>query len=246
MLKSLKEMNGTQMTGLMLVVGITVVFLAGLFTPGVLIIDMVSGADPADLEDRLVAKVNNTDATLLTGTFYLLGHVLFLGGLVGLWPRGRGGSGGDAVTRAGILTVSVGVFCGMASALLDWAMVLSARISEAAGIPFEDYWPFSQNFNAMDALIEALLLMTLFSGYLLVGCGLARRFTGRHKSAAKGIALVCLVALVLTLIGIHTGGAESLMAISAIAIFPVSFWLFSLGMRLYREDPELVGEPASA
>ena len=45
MLKSLKELNGTQMTGLMLAVGIATVFLSGIFTPSVLIIDMVLGTD---------------------------------------------------------------------------------------------------------------------------------------------------------------------------------------------------------
>lgn len=246
MLKSLKDLNGTQMTGLMLAVGIAVVFLSGIFTPSVLIIDMVSGGDLTTVEDKLVTKVDNTTATLLTGTFYLLGHVLVLGGLVGLWPRRGGGSGVDAVTRTGILTAGVAVFCGMASALLDWAMVLSARISEDAGIAFEAYWPFAQNFNAVDAMVEALLLLTLYSGYLFLACGLASRFSGRRKSVAMGIAVVSFAALLLTLIGVNAAGAEVLMAIGAIAIFPISFWVFALGIWLYREDAELVGEPASA
>ncbi|MYI56510.1 MAG: hypothetical protein F4062_05705, partial [Acidimicrobiia bacterium] len=76
MLKSLKDLNGTQTTGLMLAVGIAVVFLSGIFTPSVLIIDMVLGTDLTTVEDVLVTKVDNTDATLLTGTFYLLGHML--------------------------------------------------------------------------------------------------------------------------------------------------------------------------
>ncbi|MCY3562224.1 MAG: hypothetical protein OXH20_13835 [bacterium] len=246
MLKSLKDLNGTQMTGLMLAVGIAVVFLSGIFTPSVLIIDMVSGTDLTAVEDKLVTKVDRTDATLLAGTFYLLGHVLLLGGLVGLWPRGRGGSGVDAVTRTGILVVGVGALSGMVSALLDWAMVLTDRISRDAGIALDDYWRFAQNFNAMDALVEAMLLLALYLGYLFVACGLACRFSGRRKSAAMGIALVCLVALLLTLIGINAAGAEVLMAIAAIAIFPISLWVFALGVWLYREDPELTGEPANA
>ncbi len=246
MLKSLKSLNGTQMTGLMLAVGIAVVFLSGIFTPSVLIIDMVLGTDLTTVEDVLVTKVENTDATLLTGTFYLLGHVLLLGGLVGLWPRGRGGSGGDAVTRAGLLTVGISAVCGIASALLDWAIVLSVRISDAAGFAVEEYWPFAQNFNAMDAAVQFSILMTIYPGYLFVGCGLARRFTGWRKSAAMGISLISLVALVLALIGINADGAEALTSISSIAIFPISFWVFALGIWLYKEDPELVGEPASA
>ena len=45
------------------------------------------------MEDRLVTKVGNADATI-AGASYLLDHVLVLGGLVGLGPRGGGGSGG--------------------------------------------------------------------------------------------------------------------------------------------------------
>ncbi len=247
MLKSLKELNGTQMTGLMLVVGVAVIFLAGLFSPGALIIDMVSGTAPADIEDRLLAKVNNPDAATLTATFYLLGHAVFLGGLFGLWPRGRGGSGGDAMTRAGILTVTVAVICGMASAILDWAIVLSDRFSSAAGIPVEEYWLFVQIFNAIDAVVDVMLLMTSFVGYILLGCGLARRFAARRRQmAAQAIALISLAALVLSLVGIVADGADAVLPIGAIAIFPITAWLLALGLWVYKEDSELLGEPASA
>ena len=242
MLKSLKELNGTQMTGLMLLVGVAVIFLAGLFSPGALIIDMVSGVEPADVEDRLVAKVENPLATTLTATFYLLGHTVFLGGLFGLWSRSQGGSGGDAVTRAGILAVAVAVICGMASAILDWAIVLSDRFSSAAGIPVEEYWLFPQIFNAVDAGVDVMLLMVTFIGYLLLGCGLARRFAGgRRQMAAQGIALISFAALALTLIGVNADGAEVVLPIGAIAIFPITAWLLALGLWVYKEDSELVG-----
>ena len=92
----LKSLNGTRLGGLMLIVGIAVVFLSGIFSPAVLIIDMVTGIEPANVEERLVAKVTNPDATNLTATFYLLGHVVLLGGLFALWPpRGRRESRGD-------------------------------------------------------------------------------------------------------------------------------------------------------
>ncbi len=242
MLKSLKELNGTQMTGLMLLAGVVILFLSGLFSPGALIIDMASGVEPADVEDRLVAKVDNPIATTLTATFYLLGHVLFLGGLFALWRRGRESSSGDAVARAGILTITVAVICGMASAVLDWAIVLSDRFSSAAGIPLEDYWLFPQIFNAIDAGVDVGLLMASFIGYTLLGCGLAWTFaSGRRRAAAQAVALISFAALVLTLIGINAEGAEAVLPIGAIAIFPITAWLLALGTWVYKEDAELVG-----
>ena len=242
MLKSLKELNGTQLTGLMLVAGVAVIFLAGIFSPGVLIIDMVSGVEPVDVEDRLLAKVDNPVATTLTAMFYLLGHVLFLGGLFGLWPRSRGGSAGDAMARAGVLAVTVAVICGMASAILDWAIVLSDRISSAAGIPIEDYWLFPQIFNAIDAVVDVMLLMISFAAYTVLGCGLARRFApGRRQAAAMAISLISLAALVLSLIGINAESADAVLPIGAIAIFPITAWLLALGWWVYKEDAELVG-----
>ena len=100
----LKSLNGTRLGGLMLIVGIAVVFLSGIFSPAVLIIDMVTGIEPANVEERLVAKVTNPDATNLTATFYLLGHVVLLGGLFALWPRGRR----ESATRGDVPMRTVG------------------------------------------------------------------------------------------------------------------------------------------
>ena len=241
MLKSLKEMNGTQMTGLMLLVGIVVIFLSGILTPGVLIIDMATGSDPADVENAIRAKVDNPQATTLTATFYLLGHVLLLGGIFALWPRERGGSGADAITRAGILTVAVAFICGIASAVLDFAIAVGDRLGQSSGASVEQYWPSVQNFHYFDAGVQGMLLLTTFAGHTLLACGLAERLTGRRRMAAKGVSLISVVALVLILVGINTEGAEVLASISSIAIFPITAWLIALGLWVYREDSELVG-----
>jgi hypothetical protein len=247
MLKSLKTMNGTQMAGLMLGIGVVVSFVSGLFSPGALIIDMASGIEPANVEHRLVAKVENSAATTITATFYLVGQVLFLGGLIGLWRRDQHNTGGDAVARTGIVTIAVAVTCGMASAILDWAIVLSDRIPSAAGIPIEDYWLFAQIFNAIDAGIDVMLLMTSFIGYTLLGCGLARAFdAGRRRLAAQAVSLISFLALLLTLIGINAEGAKAVLPIGAVAIFPITAWLLALGLWLYREDAELLGAKATA
>ncbi len=241
MLKSLKEMNGTQMTGLMLLVGIIVIFLSGIFTPGVLIIDMATGADPADVEDAIRAKVDNPQATTLTATFYLLGHVLLLGGIFALWPRERGGSGGDAMTRAGIMTVVVAFICGIASAVLDFAIVLGDRLGQSSGVPVEQYWPTVQNFHYFDAAVQGMLLLATFAGHTLLACGLARRLAGRRQMAAKATSLISFAALVLIFVGLNADGADVLAAISSIAIFAITAWMIALGLWVYREDAELVG-----
>lgn len=241
MLKSLKSLNGTQMAGLMLLVGIVVIFLSGIFSPGALIIDPAMGTDPADVEDAIRAKADNPHATSLTATFYLLGHIVLLGGIFALWPRERGGSGGDTVTRAGILAIIVSWICGIASAVLDHAMVLGDRYGQSSGVAFEEYWPSVQNFHYFDAGVQGMLLLTLFAGHTLLGCGLAQRLAGRRRMAAKGISLISFAALALMLIGIHTDGAEVLAAISGIAIFPITAWVIALGLWVYKEDSELLG-----
>ena len=241
MLKSLKSLNGTQMAGLMLLVGIVVIFLSGIFSPGALIIDPAMGTDPADVEDAIRAKADNPHATSLTATFYLLGHIVLLGGIFALWPRERGGSGGDTVTRAGILAIIISWICGIASAVLDHAMVLGDRYGQSSGVAFEEYWPSVQNFHYFDAGVQGMLLLTLFAGHTLLGCGLAQRLAGRRRMAAKGISLISFAALALMLIGIHTDGAEVLAAISGIAIFPITAWVIALGLWVYKEDSELLG-----
>ena len=241
MLKSLKEMNGIRMTGLMLLVGIVVIFLSGIFTPGVLIIDMATGTNPADVESAILAKVDNPHATTLTATFYLLGHVLLLGGIFALWPRERGGSGSDAVTRAGVVTIVVAFICGIASAVLDFAIVLGDRLGQSSGVAAEEYWPSVQNFHYFDAGIQGMLLLVTFAGHALLACGLAERLSGRRRMAAKGVSLISFAALVLIFVGLNAEGADALAAISSIAIFPITAWMIALGLWVYREDAELVG-----
>ena len=87
-----------------------------------------------------------------------------------------------------------------------------------------------------------MLLMVSFAAYTFLGCGLARRFaSGRRQAAAKGIALISLAALVLSLIGINAEEADAVLPIGAIAIFPITAWLLALGWWIYKEDSELVG-----
>ena len=242
MLKSLSSLNGTQMTGLMLLVGICVIFLSGIFAPGVLIIDMATGIEPADVEDAIRAKVDNPHATTVTATFYVLGHVLLLGGILGLWPRDRRGSTGDAVVRTGIMAVIVAFICGIASALLDFASLVADRFGQANDIPVEDYWPNVASFHYFDAVVQGMLLLVTFAGHTLLACGLACRFAaGWRRMAARGMGLISFAALVLFLVGINIDGAEVLMAISGIAIFPITAWLIALGWWVYKEDAELVG-----
>ncbi len=243
----LKSLNGTRLGGLMLIVGIAVVFLSGIFSPAVLIIDMVTGIEPANVEERLVAKVTNPDATNVTATFYLLGHVVLLGGLFALWPRGRGTSRGDVMMRTGILAITVSIICGIGSAVLDYVLVVGNRIGLDLNLPTEQFWPFLQTFNAVDVVVEATLLLTAFSGHVFLALGLCTMFApGRRKTAAVGMSLISLAALVLFLVGIHADGASVLTSISSIALVPITLWLIALGVLLYKEDTELVGEPASA
>lgn len=241
MLKSLKELNGTQMTGLMLLVGICVIFLSGILSPGALIIDPAFGTEPSDVEDMIRAKVDNPLATTLTATFYLLGHVLLLGGIFGLWPRERGGSGSDAVTRAGITAIVVAFICGVASAVLDFSIVLGDRFGESGGFAFEEYWPSVQNFHYFDAAVQGMLLFTTFAGHALLACGLASRLAGGRRMAAKTMSLISSAALVLMFVGINVDGATVLASISSLAIFAITAWLIALGVWVYKEDPELVG-----
>lgn len=241
MLKSLKELNGTQMTGLMLTAGIVTIFLSGIFTPGVLIIDMATGVDPSDVEDAIRAKVDNPHATTITATLYLLGNIVLLGGIGALWPRGRAGSGGDAVTRAGILALAVSFVCGVASAVLDFAIVLGDRFGQSGGFTVEQYWPSVQNFHYFDAAVQGMLLLTLFPGATLLSCGLAQRLSGRRRTAARAMSLISFAALVLILVGVTAERAEALSSISSLAIFPITAWLIALGMWVYKEDSELLG-----
>ena len=243
----MKSLNAYQLSGLLLIAGIVLTALSGILSPGVLLIDMLLVTEAQDLYDRLDVKVDNAEITHVTASVYILGHILLMGGVSALWMGLRGGSAGDALMRMGILALGVAFVCGIASAILDHIMVHIVLHGNTAGLSEAEYQPLALGVNVTDMAVEMMLLITTFIGHALLAVGLATKFApGLRKSAAIAVSLISLAALVAVVIGSHEHGLGILVAISALGLAPTTAWLIALGVWLYREDPELVGDPAGA
>ncbi len=241
------SLNGWRTSGLLIIAGMVMVALGGVLSPGVLLVDMHVANDSVDLQQRLDVKVDNAEITHIAGTIYILGHALLLGGVFALWPRRRDGSTGDALASAGLLVLVIAFICGFASAILDHIMVHIMLHGEAAGIAESESRTYAGSVLISDGAVEMMLLITTFIGHLFLAAGLATRFApGGRRTTAIVISLISLAALLCVLIGTHIHEVGIILAISALALAPITVWLIALGIWVYKEDAELIGDPANA
>ncbi len=241
------SLNGWRMRGLLIIAGMVMVALGGVLSPGVLLIDMHLVNDAIDLQERLDVKVNNASMTHIASTIYILGHALLLGGVFALWPGRQGGSAGDALVSTGLLVLVIAFICGIASAMLDHLMVHIILHGEAVGIAEAEARNYANGVLISDGAAEMTQLITTFIGHLFLAAGLLTRFAhGGRRWSAIAMSLISLAALLCVLVGSHVHEVGIMLAISALALAPITVWLIVLGVWVYNEDPELIGEPATA
>ena len=125
MMGYVKSLNSYKLCGLMLFGGILLMFVAGSLQPGQAIVGSVtpSGDLETFMEDRLNAKVDHDEWTHITAIAYVAGHLMMLGGIAALWPNRLRRSLDAALTRAGMLAITVGAAAGIAGAMADMTMV---------------------------------------------------------------------------------------------------------------------------
>ena len=244
----LKSLNSYKLCGLMLVTGMLLAFISGVLAPGQGIVDPATPSSDLEtfMDERLYAKVDNDEWTHVTATAYVIGHVLMLGGIAALWPNRLRRSPEDALTRTGVLSITVAAAAAIAGALGDMTMTEVIKYGRTPGIADQDYYGYAQVVNILDVAFDFVILVTAFAGYLALASGLAIRFgPGRRRNAHIGIAAVSLAALLLSFVGYHYLDAP-LVQIGAGFLLVTTIWIVVLGAWIYKEDPELVGEPASA
>ena len=242
MMGYVKSLNSYKLCGLMLFGGILLMFVAGSLQPGQAIVGSVtpSGDLETFMEDRLNAKVDHDEWTHITAIAYVAGHLMMLGGIAALWPNRLRRSLDSALTRAGMLAITVGAAAGIAGAMADMTMVEVIKYGRTPGIGDQDYFGYAQVVNIFDVAFDFMILLTVFAGYLLLASGLAIRFgAGRRRKAHLGVALVSGVALLCSFLGYHFPDS-ALVQIGAGFLVVTVIWLMVLGVWIYKEDDQLL------
>ena len=246
-LSYVKSLDSYKLCGLMLFGGILLMFLAGILAPGQGIVASVtpSGNLESFMKDRLNAKVDNDEWAHITAIAYVAGHLAMLGGIAALWPNRLRRSPNTALTRAGLLAITVAAAAGIAGALGDMTMVEVIKYGRTPGIADQDYFGYAQVVNIFDVAFDYVILLTAFSGYALLATGLALKFgPGRRRNAHLGIALISGVALLCSFLGYHFPDSSLVQTGAGFLVVTVG-WLMVLGVWIYKGDEQLLEDSAA-
>ncbi len=238
----LKSLNSYKLSGLLLMTGIILAFVAGTLAPGQGIVDPAPPSSDLEtfMEDRLDAKVDNDEWTHVTAAGYVIGHILMLGGITALWPSRLRRSPSNALTRAGLLSIAIAAAAAIAGALGDMTMAEVIKYGRTPGIADQDFHGYAMVVNIFDVAFDFVILVTAFAGYLALASGLAIKFgPGRRRNAHIGIAALSLAALVMSFAGYHYPDAP-LVQIGAGFLLLTTVWLIVLGAWIYKEDAQLI------
>ncbi|MCY4103437.1 MAG: hypothetical protein OXG55_09280 [bacterium] len=239
-----KSLDSYKLCGLLLFGGMLLTFLSGVLAPGQGIVAPVTPSSDLEsfMQGRLDAKVDNDEWAHITAIGYVAGHLAMLGGIAALWPSRLRRSPATALTRAGLLAISVGAAAGVAGALGDMTMVEVIKYGRTPGIADQDYFGYAQVVNIFDVAFDYVILLTVFAGYLMLACGLALRFgAGRRRKAHLGIALISGLGLLLAFLGYHFPDSSMVQTAAGLLVVTTG-WLMVLGVWIYKEDEQLLGD----
>ena len=203
-----------------LIVGPILALSFFLLEPGALIFDPV---DFGDAEGTVDAMASNGAVALLVALMVSLGLILMLYGLSGINRSIMGDTMAPALSRLGILFMTVGVFGWIVSQGLALVM---------AGTDLDSAREVDQALAVyrVDSGIAILSTMAVASGFLAFNLGLWALFRrGVRRQVALAVAAVSVVSLVALIIG-HSQTEPAMITISRLCYFPWVAWTAALGV----------------
>lgn len=203
-----------------LVVGPILALAFFLLEPGALIFDP---AEYGDAEATVRAMASNAVVAHLSALMVPLGLILMLYGLSGINRSIMGDSMAPALSRLGILFMTVGVFgwilaAGLALALVGTDLDSTREVEQAIAV------------YRVDSGIAILSSMAVASGFLTLNLGLwALLPPGLRRLAALAVAAVSLVCLVALIVG-HSAPEPAMITLARLCYFPWVAWTAALGI----------------
>ena len=203
-----------------LIVGPILALAFFLLEPGALIFDP---AEFGDADATVRALASNAAIAHTSALFVPLGLVLMLYGLNGISRAIGGDTMAAALSRLGILCMTVGVF--------GWILGSGlAHVIAATDLGSAQELERAITLYHVDSAVAILSTMAVASGFLGLNLGLAALFPpGRRKIAAAVVAAVSLVCLVALIIG-HNVSDPGMITVARLCYFPWVAWTAALGV----------------
>ena len=192
-----------------------------------MLIDSVASSDAAG---KIEALASNPTMSHVVSLFIPLGLLLMIYGLAGVNRAVTEDDTAAALSRFGILSMTLGGFGWILSEgtthILAETRVQSEQAIQAA-IPIHE----------MGIVITIISSMVVSLGVLAFSLSLSTRDAmGFHKVASLVIAAVSVVALVALIIG-HSAPSEAMVTLGRLCYFPWVIWFVILGVRFYSREP---------
>ena len=203
-----------------LIVGPILALSFFLLEPGALIFDPV---EYGDAEGTVRAMASNAAVAQLVALMVPLGLILMLYGLSGINRSIMGDSMAPALSRMGILFMTVGVFgwivvSGLALVLAGTDLGSSAEVDQALAV------------YRVDSGIALLSSMAVAAGFLTFNLGLWSLFReGPRRLVALAVAALSVVCLVALIIG-HSASEPAMITVARLCYFPWVAWTAALGV----------------
>ncbi len=231
--------------GWALIVAVAIGFVAGIFTPGGLLIDPV---DTSSFEDAAGVLADNAVLAQIVTSLFVVSVVLYWFGLHSLHRAFSGGSAMDIVSRFALNIFLVGY--ALLILELSFRHVLIHVIEHGVGsAPAEEQAMATTLFAAAAGIHFAFLYVTSI-GSTIFGYALARRSKGTNifKLASLGLALTGLLSFAVLMIAEHVPAIDlhGVAIASNIVLLFGSFCIAAIGVGIIQGRQEFVGEEAAA
>ena len=203
-----------------LIVGPVLALAFFLLEPGALIFDP---AEFGDADATVRALADNAGIAHTSALFIPLGLVLMLYGLNGISRVVDGDSMAGALSRLGILCMTVGV--------IGWILGQGlAHVMAGTDLGSAQELERAITLYDVDLALAILSTMAVATGFMALNLGLFALFApGARKMVALAIAAVSVVCLVALIVG-HNTSEPGMITVSRLCYFPWVAWTAALGV----------------
>ena len=206
---------------LALIVGPVLAVVFFLLEPGALLVDR---ADSSDAIASITALASNAALAHLVAFVVPLGLILALYGLYVLQTGVRDGGSGDALSRLGLLFITIASIGWVLTYGLTHVMANAPAQAAQAMVPVFSIESGITNVSSLSAAL----------GVVLFGLGLSTR-EDVNKIAAFAVVVVAIVALVCLVISSNADVRNVMTTIARVCYLAWAIWFVSLGVGLLKK-----------
>lgn len=194
--------------------------------PGGAIID---SADPASAQATISAILANANLATLSSTLIPIGLLTFLFGIIVVQGNLRDNGNGDALSRFGLLFLTIGVICWVIGSAASLAIAGSSLpVEQSIGV-YGSLYSATLGLSTMGGLLTGI-------GFLAISLAISTR-EGYNKNFALVAAVAAVVSIVVTIIGgLDSSQLELMATISGLPYLVHTAWMITIGLKMIKSE----------